>query len=196
MSITEKPALSLLIAAPRGFCAGVDRAIEIVERAIERYGAPVYVRHEIVHNQYVVNALKAQGAIFVEELDEVPEGAPVVFSAHGVPKSVPGMSLLSCEMDVRTGGKYRLEFGFGEGSMAFYGKYLDVVPGERIVWTNDEGEEGAVTTVTFAERGGKTLLTFHEIYPTSEALEEAMAGSAARLPEQLDQLEEVLSGGV
>ena len=83
------PALTLLIAAPRGFCAGVDRAIEIVERAIERYGAPVYVRHEIVHNKYVVNALKAQGAIFVEELDEVPDDAPVVFSAHGVPKAVP-----------------------------------------------------------------------------------------------------------
>jgi 4-hydroxy-3-methylbut-2-enyl diphosphate reductase len=81
--------LMLLIAAPRGFCAGVDRAIEIVERAIERYGAPVYVRHEIVHNRYVVDALKAQGAIFVEELDEVPEGAPVVFSAHGVPKAIP-----------------------------------------------------------------------------------------------------------
>ena len=81
--------LQLLIAAPRGFCAGVDRAIEIVERAIERYGAPVYVRHEIVHNRYVVDSLKAQGAIFVEELDEVPTGAPVVFSAHGVPKSVP-----------------------------------------------------------------------------------------------------------
>ena len=81
--------LTLLIAAPRGFCAGVDRAIEIVERAIERYGAPVYVRHEIVHNRYVVDALKAQGAVFVEELDEVPDGAPVVFSAHGVPKSVP-----------------------------------------------------------------------------------------------------------
>ena len=81
--------LTLLIAAPRGFCAGVDRAIEIVEKAIERYGAPVYVRHEIVHNKYVVNSLKAQGAIFVEELDEVPTDAPVVFSAHGVPKSVP-----------------------------------------------------------------------------------------------------------
>jgi len=81
--------LKLLIAAPRGFCAGVDRAIEIVERSIERYGAPVYVRHEIVHNKYVVNSLKAQGAIFVEELDEVPDDAPVVFSAHGVPKSVP-----------------------------------------------------------------------------------------------------------
>ncbi len=83
------PGLTLLIAAPRGFCAGVDRAIEIVERAIERYGAPVYVRHEIVHNKYVVESLKAQGAVFVEELDEVPNDAPVVFSAHGVPKSVP-----------------------------------------------------------------------------------------------------------
>jgi 4-hydroxy-3-methylbut-2-enyl diphosphate reductase len=84
-----RPALTLLIAAPRGFCAGVDRAIEIVERALERYGAPVYVRHEIVHNRYVVDGLKAKGAIFVEELDEVPDGAPVVFSAHGVPKAVP-----------------------------------------------------------------------------------------------------------
>ena len=81
--------LTVLIAAPRGFCAGVDRAIEIVERALERYGAPVYVRHEIVHNRYVVDKLKARGAIFVEELDAVPDGAPVVFSAHGVPKSVP-----------------------------------------------------------------------------------------------------------
>ncbi len=86
---TERPGLTLLIAAPRGFCAGVDRAIEIVEKSLERYGAPVYVRHEIVHNKYVVDALKAQGAIFVEELDEVPDDAPVVFSAHGVPKSVP-----------------------------------------------------------------------------------------------------------
>jgi uncharacterized protein YndB with AHSA1/START domain len=95
---------------------------------------------------------------------------------------------------VRTGGKYRLEFGAeGSGSMAFYGKYLDVVPGERIVWTNDEGEEGAVTTVTFEDQGGKTLLTFHEIYPSKEALDEAMAGSAAGLPEQLDQLDELLS---
>ncbi|WP_128892008.1 4-hydroxy-3-methylbut-2-enyl diphosphate reductase [Erythrobacter sp. HKB08] len=85
----EKPALTLLIAAPRGFCAGVDRAIEIVERALVKFGAPVYVRHEIVHNKYVVDSLRAKGAIFVEELDEVPGDAPVVFSAHGVPKSVP-----------------------------------------------------------------------------------------------------------
>ena len=86
---TVRPPLKVLIAAPRGFCAGVDRAIEIVERALERYGAPVYVRHEIVHNRFVVDGLKAKGAIFVEELDDVPDGVPVIFSAHGVPKSVP-----------------------------------------------------------------------------------------------------------
>ena len=83
------PALRVIVAAPRGFCAGVDRAVTIVERALERFGAPVYVRHEIVHNAHVVDALKCQGAVFVEELDEVPDGVPVVFSAHGVPKAVP-----------------------------------------------------------------------------------------------------------
>ncbi len=81
--------LRLLLAAPRGFCAGVDRAIDIVELALQRYGAPVYVRHEIVHNRFVVDSLKAKGAVFVEELSEVPDGVPVVFSAHGVPKAVP-----------------------------------------------------------------------------------------------------------
>ncbi|HEX8640774.1 MAG TPA: 4-hydroxy-3-methylbut-2-enyl diphosphate reductase [Allosphingosinicella sp.] len=85
----SKPPLTLLIAAPRGFCAGVDRAISIVELALERYGAPVYVRHEIVHNKFVVESLKAKGAVFVPELDQVPDGFPVVFSAHGVPKAVP-----------------------------------------------------------------------------------------------------------
>src|SRR5437870_12095484 len=89
MTDLSKPALALLIAAPRGFCAGVDRAIQIVELAIGKYGAPVYVRHEIVHNKFVVDALRAKGAIFVESLDEVPDGVPVVFSAHGVPKAVP-----------------------------------------------------------------------------------------------------------
>lgn len=82
--------LKILLAAPRGFCAGVDRAIQIVEKALEKYGAPVYVRHEIVHNRYVVENLRDKGAVFVEELDEIPDdGRPVVFSAHGVPKSVP-----------------------------------------------------------------------------------------------------------
>ncbi|HYJ81808.1 MAG TPA: 4-hydroxy-3-methylbut-2-enyl diphosphate reductase [Allosphingosinicella sp.] len=87
--MAAKPPLTLLIAAPRGFCAGVDRAIRIVELALERYGAPVYVRHEIVHNKFVVDSLKAKGAVFVPELDHVPDGVPVVFSAHGVPKAVP-----------------------------------------------------------------------------------------------------------
>lgn len=83
------PPLKVLIAAPRGFCAGVDRAIEIVERAIRKFGAPVYVRHEIVHNRFVVDGLRAKGAVFVDELSEVPDGATVIFSAHGVAKSVP-----------------------------------------------------------------------------------------------------------
>ena len=86
---TPRRPMKLLLAAPRGFCAGVDRAIKIVELALEQHGAPVYVRHEIVHNRFVVDTLKAQGAVFVEELDEVPDGGHVVFSAHGVPKSVP-----------------------------------------------------------------------------------------------------------
>ena len=86
---SPKPPLHLLIAAPRGFCAGVDRAIKIVELAIERFGPPVYVRHEIVHNRFVVDRLRGLGAVFVKELDEVPDGRPVVFSAHGVPKVVP-----------------------------------------------------------------------------------------------------------
>jgi 4-hydroxy-3-methylbut-2-enyl diphosphate reductase len=87
--VPSLPPLRVLIAAPRGFCAGVDRAIQIVELALERFGAPVYVRHEIVHNRFVVDRLRQLGAVFVDELDEVPDDRPVVFSAHGVPKSVP-----------------------------------------------------------------------------------------------------------
>ncbi|MBO0763958.1 MAG: 4-hydroxy-3-methylbut-2-enyl diphosphate reductase [Hyphomicrobiaceae bacterium] len=87
---SSRPPLTVLLAAPRGFCAGVDRAIKIVELALKRFGPPVYVRHEIVHNRHVVESLKAKGAIFVEELDEIPEtNSPVIFSAHGVPRSVP-----------------------------------------------------------------------------------------------------------
>ncbi|PKP84628.1 MAG: 4-hydroxy-3-methylbut-2-enyl diphosphate reductase, partial [Alphaproteobacteria bacterium HGW-Alphaproteobacteria-2] len=89
MSIQTRPPLTLWLAAPRGFCAGVDRAIKIVEMALEKWGAPVYVRHEIVHNRHVVDDLAAKGAVFVEELDEVPDDRPVIFSAHGVPKTIP-----------------------------------------------------------------------------------------------------------
>ena len=89
----HKPPLKVLLCSPRGFCAGVVRAIDTVEQALARYGAPVYVRHEIVHNRYVVESLKSKGAIFVEELDEIPDTeAPVIFSAHGVPKSIPAQA--------------------------------------------------------------------------------------------------------
>jgi uncharacterized protein YndB with AHSA1/START domain len=119
---------------------------------------------------------------------------PELFRRWWMPRSLSGVSLVSCDMDVRTGGKYRLEFSAGgSDTMAFYGKYLEVVPEERIVWTNDEGEEGAITTVTFEEQGGRTLVSFHEVYPSKETLEEALQGSAAGLPEQLEQLAELLA---
>ena len=93
--MSGKPPLKVLLCSPRGFCAGVVRAIDSVEQALKRYGAPVYVRHEIVHNRYVVESLKAKGAVFVEELDEIPDtNAPVIFSAHGVPKSIPDEALV------------------------------------------------------------------------------------------------------
>lgn len=119
---------------------------------------------------------------------------PELFQRWWIPKSAFGISLVSCDMDVCNGGRYRLEFSSGgSDSMAFYGKYLEVIPDERIVWTNDEGEDGAITTVTFEDQGGKTLLAFHEIYPSQEALEEALQGSAAGLPEQLEQLDDLLA---
>ena len=123
---------------------------------------------------------------------------PALFRRWWVPKDA-GMSLESCEMDVRTGGKYRLVFrhpAFDE-PMAFFGTYQDVVPGQRMVWTNEEGgdHEGSLTTVTFEERDGKTLVTYSERYQTAEALEEALAGSAEGLPMQFAQLEALLAEG-
>ncbi|MBS0225542.1 MAG: SRPBCC family protein [Proteobacteria bacterium] len=122
--------------------------------------------------------------------------SPELFQRWWVPKSA-GMSLVSCDMDVRTGGSYRLVFSHPafDQPMAFFGTYREVVPGKRIVWTNDESDQGAVTTVTFEEQGDKTRVTFHELYPTSEALEEALAGSAEGLPEQFAQLDALLAGG-
>jgi len=117
---------------------------------------------------------------------------PELFMRWWAPKSL-GMQLRSCDMDVRTGGKYRLEFGAdAANSMAFFGKYLEVVPNAKIVWTNDEGDEdGAVTTVTFEERGGQTLLTMSELYPSAEAFE-AGHGAEDALPEQFEQLDDLL----
>jgi len=117
---------------------------------------------------------------------------PELFKQWWVPKSV-GMSLVSCDMDIRTGGTYRLVFSHPafDQPMAFFGTYREVTPHKRIVWASDEG---AVTTVTFEENDGKTLVTFHELYPTTAALEEALAGSAEGLPEQFAQLDELLAG--
>lgn len=119
---------------------------------------------------------------------------PDLFRRWWVPESASGVTLVSCDMDVRTGGGYRLVFSAGgPDTMAFHGTYPEVVADERIVWTNDEDDDGAVTTVTFQEQGGKTLLTFHEAYPSGEARDEALAGPAAGLPEQLEQLDRLLS---
>jgi len=118
---------------------------------------------------------------------------PELFQRWWVPKTL-GVPLRACEMDVRTGGGYRLEFGLdAANAMAFFGKYLEVIPSSRIVWTNEEGGgDGAVTTVTFEGRGGQTLLTLSELYPTKEACDEAIEGSAAGLPEQFEQLDALL----
>jgi len=119
---------------------------------------------------------------------------PELFKRWWVPKSM-GMSLLSCEMDVRVGGQYRLVFGHdGTTVMEVFGKYIEVTPPSRLVWTNDEGEEGgAITTLTFEEEGGQTLLVLHDLYPSKEALDDALAsGSADGLPEQLEQLDELI----
>jgi uncharacterized protein YndB with AHSA1/START domain len=117
---------------------------------------------------------------------------PELMKQWWAPRSI-GVPLLSCEMDVRTGGGYRLAFGQDEASaFAFYGKYLEVTPPSRLVWTNEEDEDGAVTTVTFEERDGKTFLTVHELYPSEAALE-AGHGAEEGLPEQFEQLDELLA---
>ncbi|MGZ2423179.1 SRPBCC family protein [Rhizobium laguerreae] len=118
---------------------------------------------------------------------------PELFKLWWAPKSM-GVPLLSCEMDVRTGGSYRITFGHDAAdAMAFFGKYLDVSPPSRLVWTNDEGgEEGAVTTVTFEEEDGRTLLVLQELYPSKEALDQSFVGMEDALPEQFEQLDELL----
>ncbi len=118
---------------------------------------------------------------------------PDLFRRWWVPKSI-GMQLLSCEMDVRTGGSYRLTFEHPSAPepFSFFGTYTDVIPNERIAWTNDEDEGGALTTVTFADCDGATRVTVHELYPTRAARDEALQGSAAGLPEQFDQLDALL----
>jgi uncharacterized protein YndB with AHSA1/START domain len=117
---------------------------------------------------------------------------PELFKLWWAPKSM-GVPILSCEMDVRTGGSYRIAFGHdASGSMAFFGKYLEVSPPSRLVWTNDESDDAAVTTVTFEEEDGRTRLVLQELYPSKEALDEAIAGMEDGMPEQFEQLDELL----
>jgi 4-hydroxy-3-methylbut-2-enyl diphosphate reductase len=142
--------LEVLIAAPRGFCAGVDRAIEIVERALERYGAPVYVRHEIVHNRYVVDGLKAKGAVFVEELDQVPDGVPVVFSAHGVPKSVPAAA--------EDRGLEYLDATCPLVSKVHRQAERQIEAGRHIVFVGHKGHPEVIGTFGQVAEGGMTLV--------------------------------------
>src|SRR4030095_16348929 len=114
---------------------------------------------------------------------------PELLRQWWVPKSM-GVSLLSCEMDVRVGGKYRLEFAYGDSQAAFFGTYKEVTPPSRLVWTNEESDEGSVTTVTFEEKGGKTLLVMHELYSSQEALDAAGTGAADAMVETFAQLDE------
>jgi uncharacterized protein YndB with AHSA1/START domain len=118
---------------------------------------------------------------------------PELLKRWWAPKSA-GVSLLSCELDVRVGGSYRFELGHeaSKSSMAFFGRYIEVIPNSRLVWTNEESEDGAVTTVTFEEKGGKTLLVLHELYPSKEALEASIAGMEGGMQETFAQLDELL----
>jgi uncharacterized protein YndB with AHSA1/START domain len=118
---------------------------------------------------------------------------PQLFEQWWAPKSFP-ISLLSCEMDVRVGGRYRLVFGYEDSTMEFFGRYLEVTPNSRLAWTNDEGDGGTVSTVTFQEEGHQTLLVVRDVYPSREELDDAIAsGSTSGMPESLDQLDELLS---
>ena len=116
---------------------------------------------------------------------------PELLKRWWAPKST-GVSLLSCEADVRVGGRYRLEFAHGDSQAAFFGTYKEVTPHSRLVWTNEESDDGAVTTVTFEEKGGKTLLVLHELHPSKEALDGAIAGMEGGMPETFAQLDELL----
>jgi uncharacterized protein YndB with AHSA1/START domain len=161
----------------------------------EKEGSPAAMNRTVVERKsnrelLVTRTFNAPAHIVFEAWS-----TPELFKQWWVPKSA-GMSLLSCDMDIRTGGVYRLEFSHPafDQPMVFFGTYKEVTPNKRLVWTNEESDQGAVTTVTFEENAGKTLVTLHERYPTEAALDEALAGSAEGLPEQFAQLDELLAG--
>jgi 4-hydroxy-3-methylbut-2-enyl diphosphate reductase len=149
------PQLTIRLAAPRGFCAGVDRAIQIVEKCLEKHGAPVYVRHEIVHNRHVVESLEAKGAIFVEELDEVPDDAPVVFSAHGVPKSVPAEAKRRKMTFIDATCPLVSKVHLGAARHFKAGRHVLLIGHEghpEVIGTTGQLEDGAITLVETVEQ--------------------------------------------
>jgi 4-hydroxy-3-methylbut-2-enyl diphosphate reductase len=159
MQDTASP-LHLIIAAPRGFCAGVERAIRIVELALERYGPPVYVRHEIVHNKYVVDRLKAMGAVFVKEVSEVPDGVPVVFSAHGVPKTVPA--------EARGRGLDYLDATCPLVSKVHRQAQRLIEAGRHIIFIGHAGHPEVIGTLGQVPAGSMTLVETEEDVPLIE----------------------------
>jgi len=192
MASAPKKALELLIAAPRGFCAGVDRAIRIVELAIEKYGAPVYVRHEIVHNKFVVDSLRAKGAIFVEELDEVPDGVPVVFSAHGVPKAVPakaaerGLSYLDATCPLVSKVHRQAERLVASGRHIVF---IGHAGHPEVIGTFGQVPEGSMTLIetvadvaTFAPRDPETLSFLTQTTLSVDDTAEVVAALLAKFP--------------
>jgi len=192
MASAPKKALELLIAAPRGFCAGVDRAIRIVELAIEKYGAPVYVRHEIVHNKFVVDTLRAKGAIFVEELDEVPDGVPVVFSAHGVPKAVPakaaerGLSYLDATCPLVSKVHRQAERLVASGRHIVF---IGHAGHPEVIGTFGQVPEGSMTLIetvadvaTFAPRDPETLSFLTQTTLSVDDTAEVVAALLAKFP--------------
>ena len=189
----SRPKLTVILATPRGFCAGVDRAIQIVERAIEKYGAPVYVRHEIVHNRHVVARLRALGAVFVEELEECPPDRPVVFSAHGVPKSVPAEAqsrqMLYLDATCPLVSKVHVE------AQRHYDAGREIVlighaGHPEVVGTMGQLPEGAVTLIEtpqdaarFTPRDPKTLAFVTQTTLSVDDTAEVVAALRARFPE-------------
>jgi 4-hydroxy-3-methylbut-2-en-1-yl diphosphate reductase len=183
--MNEKPALHLFIAAPRGFCAGVDRAIRIVELAIERYGAPVYVRHEIVHNKFVVDDLRAKGAIFVESLDEVPDDVPVVFSAHGVPKAVPAKA------DAR--GLFWLDATCPLVSKVHKQAERLVENGKHIIFVGHAGHPEVIGTLGQVPDGAMTLVESADDVARLPALDDGNLGFLTQTTLSVDDTHEIIA---
>jgi 4-hydroxy-3-methylbut-2-enyl diphosphate reductase len=181
---TKQP-LRLILAAPRGFCAGVDRAIKIVELALEQHGAPVYVRHEIVHNRFVVDSLKAKGAIFVEELNEVPDGAHVVFSAHGVPKSVPA--------DAKSRGLAYFDATCPLVSKVHRQAERQVEAGKHIVFVGHEGHPEVIGTFGQVPEGAMTLIETAADAEAFDPLEPANLAFLTQTTLSVDDTAEIVS---